>query len=528
MLPAETIFENIGNFLNTSDVRVATAADIPAPREQQFRAISPPRRTLGLLQRPMTPEKRLVIFCDGSWFGKESTSRSNIRMIADMVGDVQCLNPGALGSAVVHPIRPNQANIVAGYQEGASTGHTFLDFAWDSTTGAQISDECVSVYRFIVEHYTDDHEIWLFGFSRGAYTVRSVAGMINNCGIVRRQKDVLTSEQLNALCYEVYRTYRSTLPEDSPSSEQFKRFRSNTDRVWQVKQPIRFMGLIDSVGSLGIPHVPGDFDPTPFEFFDRYVPSVVQHVYHAVALHDRLSILPPCLVQTSEEKSAATVINQKWFPGTHYDLGRTAFRFFPRHPGNHLAVLFGLAPDLLSRTVMPNEVLADRVLMWLMSGMQDMDPHGWNPFIENLEAHKERIRQCIATPTPNTTGSGDIYGDVLRSLPLDVYARPIRLCLEYVVSLWHRTITPMYSDATLYSSGVQRIRRILFSTNDRRIPVFATDVDDFQDEKGSKSGESYSLEESARMCDLDEGGRMRYPSRTYSTFQLWTEVFGKA
>ncbi|RYD25910.1 MAG: DUF2235 domain-containing protein, partial [Verrucomicrobiaceae bacterium] len=100
--------------------------------------------------------------------------------------------------------------VPAGYQEGVGLDGTFLEYIWNGATASDIGDECVSVYRFIVEHYTDDHEIWLFGFSRGAFTVRCVAGMINNCGIIRRQRDALSSEQVDRLCYEIFRTYRSS------------------------------------------------------------------------------------------------------------------------------------------------------------------------------------------------------------------------------------------------------------------------------------------------------------------------------
>lgn len=115
---------------------------------------------------------------------------------------------------------------------------------------ASIDEECINLYKFIVQHYTADHEIFLYGFSRGAFMVRCVGGMINNCGIMRGDA-TQSEEELDVLCREVYRTYRSSLAIDHPNSERCRRFRSNAATVWQIKQPIRFMGLIDTVGALG-------------------------------------------------------------------------------------------------------------------------------------------------------------------------------------------------------------------------------------------------------------------------------------
>ena len=134
-------------------------------------------------------------------------------------------------------------NVSAGYQEGVGLNRTFLEYLWDGATGASIGEECISLYKFIVQHYTDAHEIFLFGYSRGAFTVRCVGGMINNCGILKGGATQST-EELDALCREVYRTYRSPLPIDHPHSERCMHLKNEVAAVWPNKRPIRFMGLI--------------------------------------------------------------------------------------------------------------------------------------------------------------------------------------------------------------------------------------------------------------------------------------------
>jgi hypothetical protein len=215
------------------------------------------------------PSKRLAVFCDGTWVGRETHVQgapdSNIRQLADMVGEVRYLKEST--EATVHPIHvkprqqangPNPINgttpsttqfapanassIVAGYQEGFGLNSNFLNYVWDGATAASIGDECIAVYRFIVENFTQDHEIWLFGFSRGSYTVRCVAGMINNCGIVKRLPEY-SEEEVQDLCTGVFKTYRSALPRDRPHSGECEEFKGDASRVWQVRRPSKFTCL---------------------------------------------------------------------------------------------------------------------------------------------------------------------------------------------------------------------------------------------------------------------------------------------
>ncbi|KAJ4371759.1 hypothetical protein N0V86_008312 [Didymella sp. IMI 355093] len=469
------------------------------------------------------PSKRLLVFCDGTWCGRETkvagAPPSNIRMLADMVGEVR-YDDSTKRPAAVHSIRPRATKVVAGYQEGVGLDGTFLEYIWNGATASDIGDECVSVYRFIVENYTDDHEIWLFGFSRGAFTVRCVAGMINNCGIIRRQRDTLSSEQVDRLCYEIFRTYRSSLPIDAPQSEQSKRRRHNADKVWQVKQPIRCMSVIDTVGSLGIPRLNAGIgvDWAPFEFFDQYVSTVVQHVRHAPALHDRLWAFQPCLVFPSE-KAPNTVVEQVWFPGVHYDLGRQTFRFIRQHPTNYIEEALGWLPDLLSRTVWPNEVLADNVLRWILEGVREVND-GSATIIPDLDNKIAEISARIANPRPKSTGSGDIYGNVIEFAPAGRILGAVQK-VSGAITWGLNKAFPKLGDNIQDLLGIRTVMNVLTATTDRRIPGAAADVNAYTVRKG---GPSVAM--NARMGERNEWGKGRYPSKTFENHELWKEVFG--
>ncbi|KAF2624515.1 hypothetical protein BU25DRAFT_347798 [Macroventuria anomochaeta] len=478
------------------------------------------------------PSKCLAVFCDGTWVGRETkvagAPLSNIRMLADMVGEVDFGNSDPRKKpATVHSIRTHSTDVVAGYQEGTGLGATFLEYIWNGATASDIGDECVAVYRFIVEHYTDDHEIWLFGFSRGAFTVRCVAGMINNCGIIRRQNNKLNSEQVDQLCYEVFRTYRSNLPIDAPQSEQSSRRRHNAEKVWQVKQPIRCMSVIDTVGSLGIPRLNAGvgIDWASFEFFDKYISTVVQHVRHAPALHDRLWAFQPCLAFPSRNASDTTV-EQVWFPGVHYDLGRQAFRFVRQHPSNYIEEALGWLPNLLSRTIWPNEVLADNVLRWILEGVQKFNDLE-TPIIPKVDNEIAKISERIVNPNPNSTGSGDVYGNLLEYAPAGKFLGIVQKISGAFRWLLNKSF-PKLGDNIQDLLGIRTIIGILTATADRRIPgvAVAADVNDYKDNITTMTGVVYSVEDNARMRDLNELDKVRYPSETFETHELWKSVFG--
>ncbi|KAI8931618.1 hypothetical protein NX059_011270 [Plenodomus lindquistii] len=497
------------------------------------------------------PSKRLVVFCDGTWVGRETAVAdappSNIRQLANMVGEVQYDDSPGQRPATVHPIKPHkvdkltatqsdgfhaatQTDIIAGYQEGVGLNRTFLEYIWDGATASAIGDECISLYKFIVENYTSDHEIWLFGFSRGAFTVRCVAGMINNCGIIKRLPEY-AKDEVQTLCYEIFRTYRSNLPVDAPKSDECQRWKRNPGRVWPVKRPIRFMGVIDTVGALGIPRLNAGigFDWSPFEFFDQQVSSVVQHVYHAPALHDRLWIFQPCLVFPSEgTENEKAVVHQQWFPGTHYDVGRMTFRFLRQSPANWVEELIGWLPDLLSRTIYPNEVLSDAVLRYLVEGVRETDADSGNPIIPNLDEEIETLRIRLTSPSPKQTGSGDIYGDVLNYAPAGIVWGTFQRFFRTIFSLLNEVL-PRLGDNIKDLIGVKKIVDILTATADRRIPGSAADVYPYmQEEQVLVQGVERPLcvAEAAQMKGLNEWGKERYASRTYENFLLWRKVFG--
>lgn len=360
---------------------------------------------------------------------------------------------------------------------------------------------------------------------------RCVAGMINNCGIIKRLPEY-TEKEVQTLCYEVFRTYRSALPVDAPKSDECQRWKGDNDRVWQQKKPIRFMGLIDTVGALGIPRLNAGigFDWSPFEFFDQHVSSVVQHVYHAPALHDRLWIFQPCLVYPNEgDEKESAIVHQKWFPGTHYDVGRMTFRFVRQSPANWIEDLLGWLPDLLSRTIYPNEVLSDAVLRWLVEGIRDSDADATHLIIPTINEELEKLNLRLTDPAPKNTGSGDIYGDVLNYAPAGVIWGTIQRASRFLISLLNHVL-PRLGDNIQGLLGIKTIVGILTATADRRIPGVGAEIYDYTEEERvvvQGTERMFSVETTAKMKGVNEWGKERYASQTLESFKLWKRVFGR-
>lgn len=123
------------------------------------------------------------------------------------------------------------------YDEGVGTGGG-SDSIIGGYTGKGLDANIKQLYSFIAMNYNDGDEVYLFGFSRGAYTVRSLAGMLYVSGLVSR-------EHL-AFAQEAYDMYRSGVGADSETAETFRAEHSK-----RVK--ISLLACFDTVGALGLP-----------------------------------------------------------------------------------------------------------------------------------------------------------------------------------------------------------------------------------------------------------------------------------
>ena len=232
--------------------------------------------------------KRIAIFSDGTWNSPEKGGPTNVLQLA-------------------RAVRPKVKGVeqVAFYDWGVGTDRKKIA---GGISGIGIDKNIMDFYRFIVHNFDKGDHLFFFGFSRGAYTVRSLAGFIRNCGLLKREH----ADQIPA----AYRLYRKRSSASSPSERQAVRFRKKY-AVADIT-PIEFVGVWDTVGALGIP-VPfwGTLGEREFLFHDTEPSKIVRHARHAVSIDEIREDFEPTLWSAKPGLD----LEQVWFAGAHSDIG---------------------------------------------------------------------------------------------------------------------------------------------------------------------------------------------------------------
>lgn len=243
-----------------------------------------------------------MVFCDGTWNSKNLISSNVLRLYTLIRG-------------------MRDSNLITQYYSGVGTARcNLIADVLDGIYAESLENNIKQIYNFIVNNYQRGDEILLFGFSRGAYTVRCVVGMIHNSGLVP------STQWTN----EAYRRYRSRDPKDNPSSYESLRFKE----VLECREVrIKFLGLWDTVGAAGIPIDTQD-GLEYMGFYDNVISNIVQNVSHVLAIHEHMSCFEPCRVKNNRD--GITNIKELWFPGEHLDVGGA--KYFGFHDISHMTL----------------------------------------------------------------------------------------------------------------------------------------------------------------------------------------------
>ena len=192
--------------------------------------------------------------------------------------------------------------------------HVFYDWGLGSyhssvsagVAGSGIHKNIVDGYRYIVQNYTNGDNIFLFGFSRGAYTVRALCGLINNCGIVKRANAKLIEQ--------AWKIYKSKGSQNHPDGEGAKAFRTAN---CHATRKVHFVGVWDTVGALGIPFSLMGLLDGKDEFYDTKMGPNVAFARHALAIDEQREDFEP----TIWTPRPGVDLRQVWFSGVHSDIG---------------------------------------------------------------------------------------------------------------------------------------------------------------------------------------------------------------
>jgi uncharacterized protein (DUF2235 family) len=243
----------------------------------------------------------IAVFLDGTW--SDPLTNTNVIQLKERAEPADA--EGARQEVIY---RPGVGTKRAEHLRGGLFGHGL---------NTQIEES----YAELARAYTGaEDRFFLFGFSRGAFSARSLAGMIARCGIIR-------AEHLSA--EKVFARYRRG--QRSPGLNEMQRGeaqpRDDEDRLvleHSTLARIRFIGVFDTVGSLGIPGgLVRPFIGKRYEFHDTKLSGLVDHARHAVAVDEQRPPFEATLwdgVPKPIEGHTTTVV-QRWFAGSHGNVG---------------------------------------------------------------------------------------------------------------------------------------------------------------------------------------------------------------
>ena len=224
--------------------------------------------------------KNIVVCCDGTGNKYGDHNTNVVDMFTPIVRDadqVAYYDPGIGTFSVLGRMLGKKVGVILGQ-----------GFGWGLTENIE------DAYEYLMDKYEPGDKVFLFGFSRGAFTVRCLAGMLNQVGLLQKG-----SVNLIPYASELYNT-----PGNERISAGFK-------ETYGHECVPYFIGVWDTVGSLGYL-----FTKT---FFDYQIRGT-QHAYHAIAIDEKRKKFPVCLWEESHLTPDQNVV-QAWFAGVHSDVG---------------------------------------------------------------------------------------------------------------------------------------------------------------------------------------------------------------
>ncbi|MDA0350912.1 MAG: DUF2235 domain-containing protein [Chloroflexi bacterium] len=245
--------------------------------------------------------KRLVVCCDGTWNSDDAKNPTNVVK---------------LYRAIV--LQDGNVPQIPWYDPGVGTENR-LSRAIGGVTGLGLTQNVEDAYRFLIRNYEPGDEVYLFGFSRGAYTARSLGGLIRNSGILRRDYEARVSQAI-----KLYRDRKR-----DPYHPAVVRFRGDFSHP---DFRLKLIGVWDTVGALGIPgNVFTKLNQHLNSFHDVKLSRSVEFGYQALAVDEHRRAFSAALWEVQDDPTATAgnigslggsqVVEQVWFAGAHSDVG---------------------------------------------------------------------------------------------------------------------------------------------------------------------------------------------------------------
>lgn len=280
--------------------------------------------------------KRLVLFFDGTWNDPEDNT--NVWKMKTMLAEQS----------------PDGIRQLDYYDPGVGTQQ--FQKLRGGIGGYGLKKNVQEAYEWLIQNYVDGDEIYLFGFSRGAFTARSVAGLISKCGLLTPGSPLAPVQVFERYCQKKEPLYRLKFwaefhPEKLPKGREDE---------WLLKYSrkiqIKFIGVWDTVSSVGIPmgkiRIKG-FSRKALDYHHTRLSVCFEHCYQALALDEHRRFYEPILWthfipdNEPDKKPPTPNVEQRWFKGAHANVGggyqNDLLSLIPLHWMQQKAISVGLS-----------------------------------------------------------------------------------------------------------------------------------------------------------------------------------------
>jgi uncharacterized protein (DUF2235 family) len=255
-------------------------------------------------------KKRVAVFLDGTW--NTVNDNTNVWRMKSLLASTS--KDGLEQRAYYHK----------------GVGTTYGSYATGGMFGRGLNDEIIRAYEWLIENYSPGDELFIFGFSRGAYSARSLSGLIGKCGLIAIGAPLSVSQ-----LYARYRrasaatTIRELWDEQKKGKKDF-----TLEERWMLKYSqaidIDFLGVWDTVGALGLPFgnlsILGKAD---MQFLNTGLRISNKLAFHALAIDEHRKAFAPTLWTVDFPNKAPpphhhrslSQVEQRWFIGAHANVG---------------------------------------------------------------------------------------------------------------------------------------------------------------------------------------------------------------
>ncbi|EON65273.1 hypothetical protein W97_04511 [Coniosporium apollinis CBS 100218] len=268
------------------------------------------------------PFKRLIVANDGTWLNSDD---------GRLTGELAIPSNVTRLSRAIKPVSADGIPQVVYYHYGVASRGNVVSRVVMGSTGEGLEENVRDGYSFLANNYSTGDEIFLTGFSRGAFTSRSIAGMMAVVGLLTKaglnflpeiHRDVLNRRNPD------YRPRNRNAPFPNKPSASDPRYREELYRrgLTRLDVSVKAIGVWDTVGALGAPRVGlltrvglQDQESDEMQFYDTKLSNIIENAFQALALDERRTAFRPAVWE--KPQGNRTILRQVWFPGVHSNIG---------------------------------------------------------------------------------------------------------------------------------------------------------------------------------------------------------------